>query len=85
MTADQAELQAGVDEALKGLSLIEERVLRMLHGLGEPAIPKEEVARRLFHEIESIEIIEARALRKLKHPAIAGRLSAAIERAGDAA
>lgn len=62
-------LKDNIDEVLEALSSREAQVLRMRFGLsGERAMTLEEVGSRFGVTRERIRQIEAKALRKLKHP-----------------
>ena len=65
-----------IESCLETLTPREQRVIKMRFGLGEYKNPMtlEEVARTQGVKRECIRQIEARALRKLRHPSLAGKL-----------
>ena len=65
---------------LSGLTSREERVLRMRFGIGmEADSTLEDVGKQFSVTRERIRQIEAKALRKLKHPKRAGKLKVFLE------
>jgi RNA polymerase primary sigma factor len=73
--ATQSGLRAVVDELLDGLSPREAKVMRMRFGIGMHSDHTlEEVGRQFDVTRERIRQIEAKAVRKLKHPSKADRL-----------
>jgi RNA polymerase primary sigma factor len=73
----QSDLRGVVGELLDGLTAHEAKVMRMRFGVDMPAEHTlEEVARQLDMSRERVREIEAKALRKLRHPRRADRLRA---------
>lgn len=73
--ATQVLLQEQLEEVLKTLTKREEMVLKLRYGLGDgKARTLEEVGREFHVTRERIRQIEAKALRKLKHPARSRKL-----------
>lgn len=67
--AVQENLLERTNKMLMGLTPREERVLRMRFGIGTPTVyTLEEIAEQFRVDPERIQQIEAKALRKLKHP-----------------
>ena len=62
------DLRAQTIKVLQTLTPREERVLRMRFGIGEPDYSPAEIEQRFAATRERIRQIEAKALRKLKHP-----------------
>jgi len=78
--AIKANLHEQIDEVLKTLTPREEKVLRMRFGIGEATDHTlEEVGRTFDVTRERIRQIEAKALRKLRHPSRARKLKSFIE------
>jgi RNA polymerase primary sigma factor len=79
--ASLAMLRLEVEHVLGTLTPRERRVLQLRFGLAEGGQQRtlEEVGKRLGVTRERIRQIEAKALRKLRHPARSGRLSDFIE------
>ena len=76
----QASLKEQTDRVLATLSPRQERVLRMRFGIGEPADHTlEEVGKDFGVTRERIRQVEAKALRKLRHPSRSKRLSPFVE------
>lgn len=71
---DGAMLKEDLDKMLKTLGTREELVLRLRFGLGGPEFTFSELADRLKVSTERLRQIEARALRKLRHPSRSTRL-----------
>ncbi|WP_280151563.1 RNA polymerase sigma factor RpoD [Piscinibacter sp. XHJ-5] len=79
-SALQSGLRAVVDEVLEGLSPREAKVLRMRFGIGMSSDHTlEEVGRQFDVTRERIRQIEAKALRKLKHPSRTDKLRTYVE------
>jgi RNA polymerase primary sigma factor len=76
---EAAELRAVSDEALSALTPREEKIVRMRFGLDGSGKEHtlEEISRRFGVTRERIRQIESKALKKLRHPAIAQKLKAA--------
>ena len=75
----RTELIATVKEALGKLTAREERVLRLRFGIDAVESTFEEVGRQLGVNRERVRQIEARALRKLRHPSYNRKLREASE------
>jgi RNA polymerase primary sigma factor len=77
---EAAELRAVSDEALSALTPREERIVRMRFGLDRSG--KEHTLEEIGHVFgltrERIRQIESKALKKLRHPALARKLKAAV-------
>ena len=67
------------EKLLKDLSQRESRVLRMRFGLGGSEYTLEEVGRQLDVTRERIRQIEAKAIRKLRHPKLAKEIKKYLE------
>jgi RNA polymerase primary sigma factor len=72
--AEASLLRDRVAEALSQLTPREERILRMRFGIGMPDHTLEQVGKTFGVTRERIRQIEAKALKKLGHPARAGKL-----------
>jgi RNA polymerase sigma factor (sigma-70 family) len=68
------ELKDNLQEALDSLSLREKRILEWRFGLSGPELTLQEVADKFKVGRERIRQIEAKAIRKLKHPSRSRRL-----------
>ena len=70
-----SELKTALTAALETLKPREERVLRKRFGIGlDTDYTLEKIGKEFHCTKDNIRMIEARALRKLKHPSIAGNL-----------
>jgi RNA polymerase primary sigma factor len=79
-SAIKASLTECTDEVLKELTPREEKVLRMRFGIGmQTDHTLEEVGKQFDVTRERIRQIEAKALRKLRHPSRSKRLSSFME------
>ena len=79
-SAIKADLHKQINEVLKTLTPREEKVLRLRFGIGEATDHTlEEVGRQFAVTRERIRQIEAKALRKLRHPSRAKRLKSFAE------
>ena len=77
---DNTTLREQVSAALAELSPREEKVLRMRYGIGEPTqYSLEEIGARFFLTRERIRQIEAKALRKLRHPSRSEQLKTFLD------
>jgi len=65
---EDADAHRQITKALLRLAPREERVIRLRHGFGVPEHTLREIAEQLDRSPEIIRQIEARALRKLRHP-----------------
>jgi RNA polymerase primary sigma factor len=77
--AESAALRDCVAEVLAELTPREERILRMRFGIGMPDHTLEQVGKTFGLTRERIRQIEAKALQKLSHPAMARTLLTFIE------
>ncbi|MDR3018693.1 MAG: RNA polymerase sigma factor RpoD [Delftia acidovorans] len=78
--AIHANMRAAIDEALKALSPREAKVLRMRYGIDTTSDHTlEEVGKQFDVTRERIRQIEAKALRKLKHPSRSDKLRSFID------
>jgi RNA polymerase primary sigma factor len=76
----QSSLRAVIDEMLDDLTPREAKVLRMRFGIDMSSDHTlEEVGRQFDVTRERIRQIEAKALRKLRHPSLSGKLRAYAE------
>ncbi|MEK7065231.1 MAG: sigma factor-like helix-turn-helix DNA-binding protein [Patescibacteria group bacterium] len=73
------ELMKKADAALKTLMPREEKVLRLRFGFTEPGHSTDEVAQDFFVTRERIRQIEAKALKKLRHPTRVSRLKTFLD------
>ena len=82
---DRICMKQDIDDILRTLTPREEKVLRMRFGIGEKSDHTlEEVGQDFFVTRERIRQIEAKALRKLRHPSRAKLLKAYIDNNSDA-
>jgi len=78
--AMQADLRAAIDDALDSLSPREAKVLRMRYGINTKSDHTlEEVGKQFDVTRERIRQIEAKALRKLRHPSRSDKLKSFLE------
>jgi RNA polymerase primary sigma factor len=79
-TAVRTNLQRITDDTLKALTPREEAIIRMRFGLNpaEEEHTLEEIGRRLGVTRERIRQLEARALAKLRHPEVSGKLKSFV-------
>jgi RNA polymerase primary sigma factor len=79
-TAIRTNLQRITDDTLKALTPREEAIIRMRFGLNpaEEEHTLEEIGRRLGVTRERIRQLEARALAKLRHPEVSGKLKSFV-------
>ncbi|MBI3949531.1 MAG: sigma-70 family RNA polymerase sigma factor, partial [Acidobacteria bacterium] len=79
-TAIRTNLQRITDDTLKNLTPREEAIIRMRFGLNpaEEEHTLEEIGRRLGVTRERIRQLEARALAKLRHPEVSGKLKSFV-------
>ena len=80
-----SELKSKVTSALSSLTAREERVLRMRFGMGTKEHTLEEVGKTYNVTGNRIRGIEAKALRKLKHPSCSRKLRPFLDCKGKAA
>ena len=77
---EEAALREEIEEVLSSLSPREEKVVRMRYGIGvRDSLTLEEVGARMDVTRERIRQIEAKALRKLRHPARSERLRSFLD------
>lgn len=78
LAAQRSELYQAVQRALGSLTAREERVLRLRFGFDSPEQTLDEVGRAFGLTRMRIAMIEAKALRKLKHPSRARKLHSLV-------